>query len=32
MKRDGSIDIFGKTIDVKSGGNLTLRGAQIVSN
>lgn len=32
MKRDGSIDIFGKDVDVKSSGNLTLKGSKITQN
>lgn len=32
MKRDGSIDIFGKDIDVKSSGNLILKGAKVLPN
>lgn len=32
LKRDGSIDIFGKDVEVRSGGNLTLKGAKILQN
>lgn len=32
MKRDGSIDILGKDVDVKSSGNLTLKGSKITQN
>jgi hypothetical protein len=32
MKRDGSIDIFGKDVDVKSSGNLILKGAKVLQN
>jgi len=32
MKRDGSIDILGKDVEVKSSGNLVLKGSKIVQN
>lgn len=32
MNRDGSIDIFGKDIEVKSSGNLSLKGMKILQN
>lgn len=32
MNRDGNLDIFGKDIEVKSSGNLLLKGMKILQN
>jgi type VI secretion system secreted protein VgrG len=32
MKRDGDIDIFGRDIDAKASGELTLKGSKLLQN